>query len=145
MSVDQTPQPPMDLGDTLDYSDYRRAAHEQIRRRQTAVANYERQVEVAADAEATYQRAKAKCLIALKAETGVSSTEAVARIKGEDEVAIAMIERDLQQGKLKARLEDIATVDESSFHLRKVGDWSMRLLDLGPQPVQRTGPRGVAA
>lgn len=124
-------QPPMDLGDTIDYPDFRAAAQEQVRRRQTAVTAYENQVRKAAEAEANYQREKASQLILLKAKPGVSSTEAVARIKGVEEVAIKMIERDLEQGKIKARLEDIATIDEASFHLRKVADWSQRLIDLG--------------
>lgn len=131
-------EPPMsisealELGSIIDYSDYRQACRELHRRRIM-------QAKRSASAEANYQKVKALALIRLihgdpnnpDAET-CSATEAKERVRGEDDVAAAAIEKLLQ-----AELLD--TIKEDGFNLRKLADWSQNVSD--PSYGQRyTGP-----
>lgn len=131
---------PMDLGDVLDYQDYREACKVYIRERTNAVARYEQQAKVAAQAESDYQKMKAVQLTNLR--TTMGATEAVAVLKGDDKVAAKLIERDTQREVLRARREDIAGIDEASAHLRKVAEWSQR--ERGVNADQRSPLRSAA-
>jgi hypothetical protein len=125
------------LGSIIDYSDYRSACREIHRRRIM-------QAKRSAHAEAHYQKVKAKALFRLihgdpenpDAPT-FSATEAKERVKGEDEVATAAIERDLQA-------ELLEVIKEDGWNLRTLADWSQHVGD--PSYGQTfTGPQGVAA
>lgn len=125
----------LEIGSIIDYSDYRKAVREIHRRRIM-------QAKRSAHAEANYQKVKAKALIRLihgdpdnpDAKT-CSVTEARERVKGEDDVAAAAIERDLQ-------VELLDVIKEDGFNLRKLADWSQHVGD--PSYGQRfTGPVGT--
>lgn len=126
------PTPPMQLGDVLDEDEFRRAARTLLTRRTSAVDHYERQAKLTAEAEANYQKVKATRYLTIKNTGGtdgraVAAAEAGERIKGDDEVAEAMIDRDLKRELLRARREDIAGIDEALSVLRRVAEWSMQL------------------
>ena len=128
----ENPQPPMTLGDVLDYPDFRRAAHTLLTRRTKAIQNYQEQANVTAEKEAAYQRLKARRYIEIKNTGGVdggmvAAAEAGERIKGDDEVSAALIDRDLHRELLRARREDISGIDEALATLRRVGEWSQAL------------------
>lgn len=127
----------LEMGTIIDYSDFRGACREIHRRRIM-------QAKRAAHAEADYQKTKAKTLFRLihgdpenpDAPT-FSATEAKERVKGEPEVALAAIERDLQA-------ELLEVIKEDGWNLRKLADWSMNVGD--PSYGQEfTGPQRVAA
>lgn len=113
---------PIELGDVIDYSDFRSAARALLDRRRDAVAAFQTQAQTTAEAEADYQRTKARRFVALK--SNVTVTEAEVRLKGDEEVAVAMIERDVQREALRARRADIEGVDEALATLRRLADWS---------------------
>lgn len=134
---------PMELGEVIDYQDFRTASRELIQQRQRAVEHYEQQCAIAAKAEADYQEVKATRLVTIKAEQQISGTEAVARIKGDDLVRAALIDRDREVEILKAKRERIEGIDEASAHLRKLADWSMRVTD--PSYGRESKPLGAVA
>lgn len=112
----------LEIGSIIDYSDYRSACREIHRRRIM-------QAKRSAHAEAEYQKTKARRLFILihgdpedpEAQT-FSATEAKERVKGEDDVAAAAIERDLQA-------ELLEVIKEDGFNLRKLADWSQHISD----------------
>lgn len=113
---------PIELGDVIDYQDFRTASRTLLDRRRDAVAAFQTQAQTTAEAEAHYQRTKAQRFVALK--SNITVTEAEMRIKGDEEVAVAMIERDVQREALKARRADIEGVDEALATLRRLAEWS---------------------
>jgi hypothetical protein len=102
----------LELGSVLEYSDYRTAARELHTRRL-------QQGKRLADAEAHYQRTKAAAMVRL-IHSGVSATEARERVKGEDDVSAAAIDRTFQEEVRDALKED-------AWNLRKLAEWSMNL------------------
>lgn len=117
---------PIEIGDVIDYQDFRAASRTLLDRRREAVRAFQEQARQSAEAEAVYQGAKASRFVALKASGGpegaaVSATEAETRLKGDDE---ALIRRDLHRELLRARREDISGVDEALATLRRLAEWS---------------------
>ena len=117
---------PIEIGDVIDYQDFRAASRTLLDRRRKAVRAFQEQARQSAEAEAVYQGAKASRFVALKASGGpegaaVSATEAETRLKGDDE---ALIRRDLHRELLRARREDISGVDEALATLRRLAEWS---------------------
>lgn len=100
----------LELGTVLDYAEYRTAARELHKRRL-------QQSKRLADAESEYQKTKAKAMVRLVA-SGVSATEAKERVKGEDDVAAAAVDRQLQ-------VEILDAIKEDGWNLRKLAEWSM--------------------
>ncbi len=122
-------QDPIELGDVIDYSDFRTASRKLLDRRREAVRAFQAQAQQTADAEAVYQSAKASRFVALKQTGGpegeaVSATEAETRLKGDDEVVESLIRRDLHRELLRARRSDIEGVDEALATLRRLAEWS---------------------
>lgn len=120
---------PIEIGDVIDYQDFRAASRTLLDRRRKAVRAFQEQARQSAEAEAVYQGAKASRFVALKASGGpegaaVSATEAETRLKGDDEVVEALIRRDLHREPLRARREDISGVDEALATLRRLAEWS---------------------
>lgn len=112
----------LEIGSIIDYGDYRKAVRELHRRRIM-------QAKRSAHAEANYQKVKARKLFILihgdpenPGAPTFSATEAKERVKGEDDVAAAAIERDLQA-------ELLETIKEDGWNLRKLAEWSMTVSD----------------
>ena len=126
------PQPPMTLGDVLELSEFRAAAHTLLTRRTAANKAAEAQGLETAKARAKYEEVKAARWMLIKHEGGtdggaVSAAEAEARVKGDPAVQVSHIGRDAAEETLRARRQDIDGLDEALATLRKVGEWSMQL------------------
>lgn len=109
----------------ITYPEFRQGARDLAERRHKAVEELIEQINLAAIAEGNYQRTKAGAFVRLKKDC--TATEAEARVKGEDDVAEAGQDRDIQRDLVKAGYARLDTIDAERATLHRLAEWSQRI------------------
>lgn len=110
--------------------DAREASRRAARIRRDAEAEFREAIADCAAKEAHYRELLSKAIVDLKATTGVSSTEATERARGEASVKQALINFRVAEGMLKAYEQRLRGIEGERSQLKSLIDYSARVAAL---------------
>ncbi len=110
---------------------FQSTAHALDKERQDALADWRTKAEAAAQAESEYQKRKSSWIVRVKAEEKIGVTEAAERVKGDEWVSEAMIERDTAVELVKIAREKVSGIDGKRASLHELARWSQVLARQG--------------
>lgn len=111
--------------DPLEIDDARVAARRVSRLRRTAEADFRDAVEAAASAESDYRQAISKAIVDLKAQQGVTSTEAQERARGD--CFKELVKYRVAEGMVKAAEQRLRGIEGERSLLKSLVDYSAKI------------------
>jgi hypothetical protein len=110
----------------LDLATFRTEARKIAKARRDAVDAIVTQIDLAAEAEGVYQKAKVTAWATLK-KANKTATEAAAVLKGQPDVVTAQKDRDIQRDLIKVGYARLDTLDAERATLHRIAEWSMKI------------------